>query len=97
MANVVNITERHQAVVGARDYDAFGQVLSQQGDWSDSDFGFHPNWLQLKGVAGGRYYLTPGGRAYDTKTGRFLSQEPIPLPRQNTYAALLLFAHYPSC
>ena len=88
MPKVVNITERHQAVVAARDYDAFGQVLSESGDWGDSDFGFHPNWLQLKGVAGGRYYLTPGGRVYDTCVGRYLQRDPVAVAGDNLYAAL---------
>jgi len=88
MPKVVNITERHQAVVAAREYEAFGQVVSQTGDWSDSDFGFHPNWLQLKGVAGGRYYIAPGGRVYDTRVGRYLQRDPAAAAGEHPYVAL---------
>lgn len=32
--------------------------------------------------------LTPGGRAYDTRTGRFLSRDPILTPGESPYPAL---------
>jgi len=88
MPKVVEMTDENGDVVAGRDYDAFGQVLAETGDWSHLAFGFHPNWVQLKDVEGGRYYVTPGGRIYDTELGRFLQRDPIRLPTENTYVAL---------
>ncbi len=75
MPSVVKITDQAGNVVAERLYDAFGNVLSESGDWSGFPFGFHPNWLEFK--AGERtFYLTPGGRIYDPMLGRFLQRDP---------------------
>ncbi len=75
MPKVMKITDENGTVVAAREYDAFGNVLSETGTWR-SRFAFHPNWIQLKD-GGGRFYITPGGRIYDTVIGRFLSRDPL--------------------
>jgi RHS repeat-associated protein len=85
--NVVRITNENGQVVGTREYDAFGNILSETGDWSMCPFGFQPNWIQLKDVGDGRFYLTPGGRIYDTKDGRFLQRDPKVEGGENRYVA----------
>ena len=89
MPSVVKVTDENGNVVATREYNAFGEVLSETGNWSHHRFGFHPNWIQLKDVDGGRFYLTPGGRIYDTKDGRFLQRDPKARPGENPYVAFL--------
>ncbi len=74
--NVVRMTDEDGQVVAAREYDAFGNVLSETGDWSISDLGFHSNWMEMKD-SGGNLCLTPSGRVYDTRIGRFLQRDPV--------------------
>jgi RHS repeat-associated protein len=73
--NVVRITDGAGQVVAAREYDAFGNILSETGDWTICDLGFQSNWIQMKD-SGGTLYLTPSGRVYDTRIGRFLQKDP---------------------
>ncbi len=86
MPNVMKITDENGTVVATREYDAFGTVLSETGAWSRSRFGFHPNWIQLKD-GDGKFYITPGGRIYDTETGRFLQRDPKAKPGADRYVA----------
>jgi RHS repeat-associated protein len=86
--NVVRITDTEGQVVAAREYDAFGNILSETGDWSISDLGFHSDWVLMKN-SGGTLYLTPAGRVYDTRTGRFLQRDKLGVRTgQNRYVAL---------
>ena len=48
MANVYVQTDENGNVVGRREYDAFGNVISETGDWSHSRFGFSANWMELR-------------------------------------------------
>ncbi len=43
MANVCVLTDENGNEVGRREYDAFGNVICETGDWSQSRFGFNPN------------------------------------------------------
>ena len=76
MANVYVQTDENGNVVGRREYDAFGNVLSETGDWSQTRFGFNANWMELKDSEG-KLALSPT-RLYDKATGRFLSRDPLP-------------------
>ena len=75
MPNVYVLTDENGNEIGRREYDAFGRVISETGDWSQSRFGFNPNWTELKD-SGGRFVLSPT-RIYDKETGRYLSRDPV--------------------
>jgi RHS repeat-associated protein len=86
--SIVRITDANMAVVAAREYDAFGYIRSETGDWTISDLGFHSDWVML-GDSGGTLYFTPGGRVYDTTLGRFLQRDRLSRETsQNPYVAL---------
>ncbi|MEM9276755.1 MAG: RHS repeat-associated core domain-containing protein, partial [Cyanobacteria bacterium P01_F01_bin.143] len=69
------IAEDGVTVLARYDYDPYGNVTALSGSPSDSDF-----------LYTGHYYHQPTGlhlalyRAYDAKTGRWLSRDPIPNP-----------------
>lgn len=71
MANICVLTDENGNVVARREYNAFGEVISQTGEWN-CRFGFHTNWIELKDGL----YLTPT-RIYDSKTGRFIQRDPM--------------------
>jgi len=75
MPNVYVLTDENGNEIGRREYDAFGRVISETGDWSQSRFGFSPNWMELKD-SGGRFVISPT-RIYDNETGRYLSRDPV--------------------
>jgi len=75
MPNVYVLTDENGNEIGRREYDAFGRVISQTGDWSQSRFGFNPNWMELED-SGGRFVVSPT-RIYDKETGRYLSRDPL--------------------
>jgi uncharacterized protein RhaS with RHS repeats len=70
--SVVALTDETGAVVARREYNAFGDVLAESGDWSGFRFGYQSNWMTLNGDL----YLTESGRVYDAKIGRHLQREP---------------------
>jgi len=74
MPKVTHLTDGNGNVVATREYDAFGNILSETGDWSLARHGFHPNWIELKD-SDGMLYLSPS-RLYDARTGSFLQREP---------------------
>jgi len=74
MPNVYVLTDENGNEIGRREYDAFGNVISETGDWSQCRSGFSPNWMELKD-SGGRFVISPT-RIYDKETGRYLSRDP---------------------
>ena len=76
MPKVTHLTDGNGNVVATREYDAFGNILSETGSeqWALSRHGYHPNWIELKD-SGGKICLSPS-RLYDVQTGRFLQREP---------------------
>jgi len=75
MPNVYVLTDENGNEIGRREYDAFGNVLSETGDWSQSKSGFSPNWMELKDSSG-RFVISPT-RIYDKEAGRYLSRDPV--------------------
>jgi len=75
MPNVYVLTDENGNEIGRREYDAFGRVISETGDWSQCRFGFNPNWIELKD-SGGRFVISPT-RIYDKDTGRYLTRDPV--------------------
>ncbi|MEM9445390.1 MAG: RHS repeat-associated core domain-containing protein [Verrucomicrobiota bacterium] len=67
------IAEDGVTVLARYDYDPYGNVTALSGSLSDSDF-----------LYTGHYYHQPSGlhlaqyRAYDAKTGRWISRDPLP-------------------
>jgi RHS repeat-associated protein len=86
--DIVRLLDGTGQVVAAREYDAFGNIRTQTGDWTISDLGFHSDWVMIPNT-GGTLYFTPGGRAYDTTLGRFLQRDPLAAgTSSNSYVAL---------
>lgn len=80
MANVQVITDENGNIIARREYNAFGEVISQTGEWP-SRFGYHSNWIELKEGL----YLTPT-RIYSTELGRFIQKDRSKLTkRENLY------------
>ena len=66
------ISDETQTEIGRRQYDAFGNVLSQTGSWP-IDIGYQSGWLDVS--ISGRRLLLSRYRIYDPETGTFLSRD----------------------
>ena len=83
--NVVALTDENGAITARREYNAFGEIISESGDWSDFRMGFQSNWMELKDAEPPQY-ATPSGRVYCPEIGRFLQKDPFGRPGRNPYA-----------
>ena len=78
LGSTTGITDNSGTVTGTYEYDVFGAVRAQSGattEWSYTGEQNDPTGLE---------YLR--ARYYDASTGRFLSQDPLPLMQRYAYA-----------
>lgn len=75
MGSVIGMADRSGQSVAKYSYDSFGNIRSQSGNLTDTtggDFRFQGQWLES---ATGIYHFR--ARDYDSKTGMFLSRDPV--------------------
>jgi RHS repeat-associated protein len=75
MGSVIGMANQSGQSVAKFSYDSFGNIRNQSGSLSDStggDFRFQGQWLES---ATGIYHFR--ARDYDSKTGTFLSRDPV--------------------
>ena len=82
--NVVALTDENGNVTARREYNAFGEVLGESGDWTGFRMGYQSNWMQLR-EGNQTLYATPSGRIYMPEVGRFLQRDPKATPGSNPY------------
>ena len=79
--NVMALTDETGTVVARREYNAFGEVIVESGDWSDFRFGMSsPAYVELKDAPDGDLVITPT-RTYYRGIGRFLQRDPQVTPQ----------------
>jgi hypothetical protein len=78
--SVAKVTDVNQKIQIAYVYDAFGrQIVAPSGanPAVPNDLVFQSNWITAN-VGTKQYGISPGGRVYDTETGRFLQRDRVP-------------------
>jgi RHS repeat-associated protein len=91
MGSVIGMADQSGQSVAKYSYDSFGNIRNQSGSLSDTtggDFRFQGQWLES---ATGIYHFR--ARDYDSKTGTFLSRDPVDPNEQqpeamNSYQAM---------
>lgn len=71
---IYKLTNASGGVAYARQYDAFGVILSADAGWP-TDLGYQTNWKMLK--IGSKTLCISGSRVYDPDIGRFVRSDPV--------------------